>query len=103
MILKGWFVSLSTKQIIAIPPNGYNSRFYMDISLSYKRNGTQIQPTSIHGILWLQTHFESEHWESISNGQVIVPKQDAEMLGGDAQNAGLNVNFINSLIQIDKI
>ncbi len=75
----------------------------MDISLSNKRNGTQIQPTSIHGILWLQTHFESEHWESISNGQVIVPRQDAEMLGGDAQNAGLNVKFINSLIQIDKI
>ena len=75
----------------------------MDISLSDKRNGIQIKPTSIHGILWLQTHFESEHWESISNGQVMVPRQDAEMLGGDAQNAGLNVNFINSLIQIDKI
>ena len=75
----------------------------MDISLSDKRNGTQIEPKSVHGILWLQTHFESEHWESISNGQVIVPRQDAEMLGGDAQNAGLNVNFINSLIEIDKI
>ena len=75
----------------------------MDISLSDKRNGTQLEPKSVHGILWLQTHFESEHWESISNGQVIVPRQDAEMLGGDAQNAGLNVNFINSLIQIDKI
>ena len=75
----------------------------MDISLSNKRNGTLIKPTSIHGILWLQTHFESDHWESISNGQVIVPTLDAEMLGEDAQNAGLNVNFINSLIQIDKI
>ena len=75
----------------------------MDISLSDKRNGTQLEPKSVHGILWLQTHFESEHWESISNGQVILPRQDAEMLGGDAQNAGLNVNFINSLIQIDKI
>ena len=75
----------------------------MDISLSEKRNGIQIKPTSVHGILWLQTHFESDHWESISNGQVILPRQDAEMLGGDAQNAGLNVNFINSLIQIDKI
>ena len=75
----------------------------MDISLSDNRNGTQIEPKTVHGILWLQTHFESEHWESISNGQVIVPRQDAEMLGGDAQNAGLNVNFINSLIPIDKI
>ena len=75
----------------------------MDISLFNKRNGTQIKPTSVHGILWLQTHFKSEHWESISNAQVIVPIQDAEMLSEDAQNAGLNVIFINSLIQIDKI
>ncbi len=75
----------------------------MDISLSNKRNGTQIKPTSVHGILWLQTHFESDHWESISNGQVRIPRQDAKMLWKDAQNAGLNVNFINSLIQIDKI
>ena len=75
----------------------------MDISLSNKRNGTQIQPTSIHGILWLQTHFESEHWESISNGLVTIPSKDAEMLGEAAQKAGLNVNFINSLSQIDKI
>ena len=75
----------------------------MDISLSDKRNGTQIEPLSVHGILWLQTHFESDHWESISNGKVIIPRQDAEILGDDAQNAGLNINFINSLSQIDKI
>ena len=75
----------------------------MDISLSDKRNGTQIEPKSVHGILWLQTHFESEHWESISYGQVIIPRQDAETLCDDALNAGVNVNFINSLSQIDKI
>ena len=75
----------------------------MDISLSDKRNGIQIEPKSVHGILWLQTHFESEHWESISNGLVIIPTKDAEMLDQDAQKAGLNVNFINSLTQIDKI
>ncbi len=75
----------------------------MDIRLSDKRNGTQIEPKSVHGILWLQTHFESNHWESISNDLVIIPSKDAEMLGEDAQKAGLNVNFINSLSQIDKI
>ena len=75
----------------------------MDISLSDKRSGTQIEPKSVHGILWLQTHFESEHWEAISNGLVIIPKEDAEMLGEDAQKAGINVNFINSLSQIDII
>ena len=75
----------------------------MDISLSNKRNGTQIEPMSVHGILWLQTHFESEHWESISNGLVIIPSKDAQILSEDATNAGINVNFINSLSQIDKI
>ena len=75
----------------------------MDISLLDKRNGTQIEPTSVHGILWLQTHFESDHWESISNGQVIIPAKDAQMLGKHATQAGLNVNFIKSLSQLDKI
>ena len=74
----------------------------MDISLSEKRNGTQIEPKTVHGILWLQTHFESKHWESISNGLVIIPTKDAELLSEDAQKAGINVNFINSLSQIDK-
>ena len=75
----------------------------MDINLSEKRNGTQIEATTVHGILWLQTHFESKHWELISNGLVIIPEKDAQMLGEDATNAGLNVNFINSLSQINKI
>ena len=75
----------------------------MDISLSEKRNRTQIEPKSVHGMLWLQTHFESDNRESISNGLVIIPSKDAEMLYQDAQKAGLNVNFINSLSQIDKI
>lgn len=75
----------------------------MDISLSDKRNGTQIEPMSVHGILWLQTHFESEHWESLSNGLVILPIKDAQMLREDAKQAGINVSFINSLSQLDKI
>ena len=75
----------------------------MDIRLSDKRNGTQIEPMSIHGILWLQTHFESNHWDSITNGLVIIPTNDAQILSQDAEIAGLNVNFINSLTQIEKI
>ena len=75
----------------------------MDISLSDKRNGTQIEPMSVHGILWLQTHFESNHWESLSNGVVIIPTKDAQMLFQDAKQAGINVSFINSLSQLDKI
>ena len=75
----------------------------MDISLSDKRNGTQIESMSVHGILWLQTHFESSHWESLSNGIVIIPTKDSQMLEQDATNAGINVNFISSISQLDKI
>ena len=75
----------------------------MDISLFDKRNGTQIKAKTVHGMLWLQTHFESNHWESISNGLVIIPTKDAQMLSSDAKKAGINVNFINSLSKLDKI
>ena len=74
----------------------------MDICLSYKRNGAQIEAKSVHGILWLQTHFDSEHWESLSNGLVLIPTKDAKMLGEDAEQAGINVSFNNSLSQLEK-
>ena len=74
----------------------------MDITLSDKRNGSLIEPKSIHGILWLQTHFESEHWELLSNGLVIIPTKDAQILCEDATKAGININFINSLSHIHK-
>ena len=75
----------------------------MDIRLFNKRNGTKLEPVSIHGMLWLQTHFESIHWEAIREGQVMIPTKDAEILAEDAQQAGINLNFINSLSQLDKI
>ncbi len=75
----------------------------MDISLSEYRNCTQIRPISVHGMLWLQTHFESMHWETISNGLVIIPTKDASLLREDAAKAGINVNFINCLSQLDQI
>ena len=75
----------------------------MDISLSKKRNGTKIEPKTVHGILWLQTHFETKHWELLSNGLVIIPLKDAQILRKDALQAGININFVNSLSQLDKI
>ena len=62
-----------------------------------------MEPKSVHGILWLQTHFESEHWESLSNGEVILPNGDVQMLCKDAEKAGINLTFINSLTQLDRI
>tara|TARA_B100000700_G_C14955522_1_gene813800 strand:- start:475 stop:702 length:228 start_codon:yes stop_codon:yes gene_type:complete len=74
----------------------------MDIGLSETNSGTFLKPKSVHGILWLQTHFESTHWESIAKGLVIISIQDAQNLYKDAMIAGLNINFINALTQIDK-
>ena len=74
----------------------------MDISLTDTRNRTQIEPISIHGILWLQTHFESMYWESLINGLVAIPTKDAKMLREDAAQAGIKVSFINSLSQLEK-
>ena len=94
---------MSTKIFIAIPLNGYISNFYMDIRLFNKRNGTQLEPVSIYGMLWLQTHFESNHWDAIRDGLVMIPFKDAKMLAEDALQAGVRLNFVNSLSQIDKI
>ena len=77
--------------------------FGMDISLSDNKNGTQTRPVSVHGMLWLQTHFESMHWDTISNGLVIIPSKDAKMLNEDATKAGINVSFINCLSKLDQI
>ena len=74
----------------------------MDITLSNTNTGTFIEPTSVHGILWLQTHFESTHWQSIAAGHVKIPAKDSQMLCEDAISAGLNVNFINALTISDK-
>ena len=66
----------------------------MDILLLPTVRGTQITPTSIHGILWLQTHFPSKDWESIAANLVVVSREDALELKNDAQQAGINLEFV---------
>ena len=61
----------------------------MDISLIKTLQGTQLIPCSIHGMLWLQTHFEEEHWEAISNEKVKIDNLEALELSQDAHDAGL--------------
>ena len=74
----------------------------MDITLSDTNNGTLVLPVSVHGILWLQTHFESDHWNSLAEGEVEIPSEDCNSLYADAVSAGLNVNLIHSLTALDK-
>ena len=62
--------------------------------LSNSNGGAFIHPVSIHGMLWLQTHFEDEYWPALANNQVKIPLEDAEELFKDASEAGIMLNFL---------
>ncbi len=70
----------------------------MDISLIKSEESSLISPTSIHGMLWLQTHFENEYWEAISSHRIQLSNEEASYLFQDAQNAGLTVAFVPSVV-----
>ena len=69
----------------------------MDILLLEKGESTQVIPKSIHGMLWLQTHFEEEFWEPLASKQVIIPIKDIPDMSKDAEDSGLFVNYVTSL------
>ena len=75
----------------------------MDISLTENRNGTQIEPKSIHGMLWLQTHFENIHWEAIASHSIFLDKSNAKILVNDAKQAGLIIHSVQPAITLNKI
>ena len=66
----------------------------MDLRLLADGLSYRLTPASVHGILWLQTHFESEHWELLADGRVTVSRADAEELQQDATAAGLNITSL---------
>ena len=74
----------------------------MDICLVNINNKTHIRPSSVHGMLWLQTHFENSHWEAISSEQVVLSNKDSELLLNDAKQAGLKLNSFTSIIYSSK-
>ena len=69
----------------------------MDICLIGSATGTHLRPESVHGMLWLQTHFEDTHWQAIASKKVMLPFQDAQCLSNDAKEAGLGINYLPSL------
>ena len=78
----------------------------MDILLvasSKNKDQTHVKATSIHGMLWLQTHFESAQWEAISSENVILQTENAKMLAKDVQEAGLRLNSIPKVSCFSKI
>ena len=69
----------------------------MDLSLITEGQAFRLQPESVHGMLWLQTHFEESHWELLAEGLATVSKSNADELIEDASDAGLNLSPISAL------
>ena len=66
----------------------------MDMWFINSNDRVHVRAASVHGMLWLQTHFESNHWEAIASEQVTLNKTDADLLAQDAKEAGLIINSV---------
>jgi len=63
----------------------------MDLQLIDVIDKIFVVPQSIHGVLWLQTHFGSEHWDDLTRGAVVLKPHNAASLVIDAEDSGLIV------------
>ena len=75
----------------------------MDICLVNIDNNLNksLKPTSVIGMLWLQTHFEDNQWEALSNNQVIISKENSKLLIKDAISAGLKIKSFSGVSMLD--
>ena len=75
----------------------------MDICLINidKKLNKSLKPTSVIGMLWLQTHFENDQWESLSNSSVIISEESSKLLIEDAKNAGLKIKSFSGIAMLD--
>ena len=75
----------------------------MDICLINIDNNLNksLQPKSAVGMLWLQTHFENDQWEALSNSRVIISEDNSKLLIEDATNAGLNIKCFSDKLMLD--
>ena len=60
-----------------------------------------LQPKSAIGMLWLQTHFENDQGEALSNSTVIISEENSQLLIEDATNAGLNIESFSDISMLD--
>jgi len=75
----------------------------MDIRLVTIDNNLNksLQPLTAIGMLWLQTHFENDQWEALSNSTVIISEENSKLLIEDATNAGLNIKCFSDTSMLD--
>jgi len=75
----------------------------MDISITNidNQSNKSLRPLSIHGMLWLQTHFENDQWEALSDNNVIISETDSELLIEDASLAGVKIESMSEVSILD--
>ena len=75
----------------------------MDICLVDIDNNSNksLKPISVIGMLWLQTHFEDNQWEALSNNQVIISKENSKLLVNDAITAVLNIKSFSEVSMLE--
>ena len=75
----------------------------MDICLVTIDNdlNKSLQPKSAFGMLWLQTHFENDQWEALSNSTVIISEENSQLLIEYARNAGLDIRCFADISMLD--
>ena len=77
--------------------------YLMDICITTvdNKSNKSLRPLSIHGMLWLQTHFENDQWEAISHDKVIISEVDSKLLIEDANLAGVRIESMSDISIMD--
>ncbi len=75
----------------------------MDICITNvdNKSNKSLRPLNIHGMLWLQTHFENDQWEALSHNKVIISELDSKLLIEDANLAGITVELMSDISIMD--
>ena len=75
----------------------------MDICITNidNQSNKSLKPLSIHGMLWLQTHFENDQWEALSDNKVIISETDSVLIIEDANLAGVEIQSISDISILD--
>jgi hypothetical protein len=67
-----------------------------DPTTGAKTGDYRLVAQSATGVLWLQTHFEAEHWPLLAEGHACVHGSSASLIDTDARAAGLAVRRLPS-------
>ncbi len=66
-----------------------------------KNLNKSLHAKSAVGMLWLQTHFENDHWESLSKDLIVISEENSKLLIEDATSAGLNIKSFCDISMLD--